>query len=190
MKIIAKYKDYYDFLQGIYGVDEKLVYDRRDGVSINERTALLYPQDGDRVVISAAGKTYPAIFHEGKWSCKRESFVKFFEDKKPKKRVGLYRRTVDSPPKWYDKVFEASTDLNAIECEPVLIKSPSYKTSFKPSLLSDYGIASVLSPEQAFINISAFLGWMVDNPPLPDILTDKEKVVSHGFDLKTSFRHR
>lgn len=27
-----------------------------------------------------------------------------------------------------------------------------------------------------------------DNPPLPDNMTDKDKVLSHGFDLKTSFR--
>lgn len=29
MKIISKYKDFYDYLVGIYGEDEKLVYDRR-----------------------------------------------------------------------------------------------------------------------------------------------------------------
>jgi hypothetical protein len=27
MKIISKIKDYYDYLQGIYGIDEKLVLD-------------------------------------------------------------------------------------------------------------------------------------------------------------------
>ena len=30
MKIISKYKDYYDYLVGIYGEDPKLVLDRRD----------------------------------------------------------------------------------------------------------------------------------------------------------------
>jgi len=28
MKIISKYKDYYDFLQGTFGIDEKLILDR------------------------------------------------------------------------------------------------------------------------------------------------------------------
>lgn len=28
MRIISKYKDYYDYLQGINGVDEKLILDR------------------------------------------------------------------------------------------------------------------------------------------------------------------
>lgn len=30
MRIISKFKDYYDYLQGIYGVDEKLILDRTD----------------------------------------------------------------------------------------------------------------------------------------------------------------
>ena len=29
MKIISKYKDYYDYLGGIYGRDDTLTYDRR-----------------------------------------------------------------------------------------------------------------------------------------------------------------
>ena len=29
MKIISKYKDYYDFLTGLYGIDNKLILDRR-----------------------------------------------------------------------------------------------------------------------------------------------------------------
>jgi hypothetical protein len=28
MRIISKFKDYYDYIQGIYGVDEKLILDR------------------------------------------------------------------------------------------------------------------------------------------------------------------
>ena len=28
MKIISKFKDYYDYLQGVYGVDDKLIIDR------------------------------------------------------------------------------------------------------------------------------------------------------------------
>ena len=30
MKILTKYKDYYDYLSGIYGEDPKLIFDRRD----------------------------------------------------------------------------------------------------------------------------------------------------------------
>jgi hypothetical protein len=35
MKILDKRKDYYDYLQGIYGIDELVVYDRRDSFPID-----------------------------------------------------------------------------------------------------------------------------------------------------------
>jgi hypothetical protein len=38
MKIISKYKDYYDYLVGIYGVDEKLILDRTDFVLTSKLT--------------------------------------------------------------------------------------------------------------------------------------------------------
>lgn len=37
MKIICKIKDYYDYLQAQYGIDEKVVYDRRDSFVIPTR---------------------------------------------------------------------------------------------------------------------------------------------------------
>lgn len=36
MKIIDNNKDYYDFYEGVYGIDEKVVYDRRNSVGYND----------------------------------------------------------------------------------------------------------------------------------------------------------
>lgn len=36
MKIIDKHKDYYDYIVGLYGLDNKVVYDRRDSVVIDK----------------------------------------------------------------------------------------------------------------------------------------------------------
>lgn len=33
MKIIDNKKDYYDYLMGVYGIDEKIVYDRRGSIT-------------------------------------------------------------------------------------------------------------------------------------------------------------
>lgn len=35
MRIITKIKDYYDYLQGVYGIDDKVIYDRRDAIYID-----------------------------------------------------------------------------------------------------------------------------------------------------------
>jgi len=37
MKIIDNKKDYYDYLSGIYGIDNLIVYDRRGSVPISTR---------------------------------------------------------------------------------------------------------------------------------------------------------
>ena len=36
MKIISKYKDYYDYLVGTYGEDPKLILDRREGFILSK----------------------------------------------------------------------------------------------------------------------------------------------------------
>lgn len=60
-------------------------------------------------------------------------------------------------------------------------------------LLSEYGIPSVLQPEQAYQEISMFLMSVVNEAPdsMPRTeMSSVQKVESHGFDKRISFRHR
>lgn len=60
-------------------------------------------------------------------------------------------------------------------------------------VLSEYGIPHYIQPEQLYQDIAYFVSnKMVSSPDLEvhDNMTDKEKIVQHGFDLKQSFRHR
>jgi len=50
MKILTKIKDYYDYLQGIYGIDELVVYDRRDAFPIDPTKK--WGDDIDRACLS------------------------------------------------------------------------------------------------------------------------------------------
>lgn len=52
MKVLSKYKDYYDYLVGIYGMDEKLILDRRECDIINEYT--LNPRTPEHNIINIA----------------------------------------------------------------------------------------------------------------------------------------
>lgn len=51
-------------------------------------------------------------------------------------------------------------------------------------------MAKFISAEEIYQQISAFIGYLKDHPEIPNKQTDLEKVQSHGFDLKKSFRHR
>lgn len=60
-------------------------------------------------------------------------------------------------------------------------------------VLSEYGVAHYIQPEQLYQDIAYYVSnKMVSSPDLEvhDNMTDKEKIVQHGFDLKQSFRHR
>ncbi|RRD40948.1 hypothetical protein EII29_00410 [Leptotrichia sp. OH3620_COT-345] len=50
MKIISKFKDFYDYKVGKYGIDEKLIFDRREPVVVDEKTLIpesVYKHIGD-----------------------------------------------------------------------------------------------------------------------------------------------
>lgn len=60
-------------------------------------------------------------------------------------------------------------------------------------VLGNIGFASIYKPEQLYQDLSYFMGNVIRDSPdtaLPHVLTDKERIVQHGFDLKQSFRHR
>lgn len=59
--------------------------------------------------------------------------------------------------------------------------------------LADYGFASLIDPQAMFQEIEYFLSTTVNGSPdtMPiHPMSNSEKIVSHGFDLKKSFRHR
>lgn len=180
MKIIAKTKDYYDYLQGKYGIDPKLVYDRRDGISMPDQS--VYNRDGDTVLISVAGIYYPAIWSEGVWHYDKATFIKCDRNSGKKNYFG------GNNERWFNVNHLLETDVNIELREPVLFKE-SFKDWKKPLTLQQFNFHKVMSAEQVYVAISGFLGWLVDNPPIPDKQTNREKILSHGFDLKKSFRH-
>lgn len=60
-------------------------------------------------------------------------------------------------------------------------------------ILGDLGLPAIYPAEQLYQDLSYFIGnKMKDSPDLqpPTVLSDKDRIVQHGFDLKKSFRHR
>jgi hypothetical protein len=59
--------------------------------------------------------------------------------------------------------------------------------------LGELGIGRLYSPEQIYQEISQFISnVMVENADIlpPVEISDKDKIVGHGFDIKQSFRNR
>lgn len=59
------------------------------------------------------------------------------------------------------------------------------ETHIKEIRLSDFGIQKIITAEEMWLRINNFL---LREKKLPDNQTNREKILSAGFDLKTSFR--
>ena len=61
MKIIDNKKDYYDYLSGVYGIDNLIVYDRRGSVPISPDCFLVA---GCRVLLQSENSPLRQAYHE------------------------------------------------------------------------------------------------------------------------------
>ena len=86
-----------------------------------------------------------------------------------------------------------NTDINIRLRQPILVsrnerpKDEDWGTSI---ILSDFKLIKALPAHDIFTQISSFLAWLKDNPEIPNKQSNEEKLLSHGFDKKKSFRHR
>lgn len=187
MKLITNFKDYYDFLIGKYGIDEKCVYERTNKYNPNFK---LEPLEYKAFRIHFCNTTYFGHYYRGKFYYGKDA-----ENHIPK-FIGnadifgkIYRGQTHDPLTWDGKKQYEYSYNEKLNCPIVLNGSHNYRQEFTGQLnvkLSDFGFGKVIEPEEAFIKISNFI---MREKEIPDNQSNKEKIVSHGFDLKTSFRH-
>lgn len=111
-----------------------------------------------------------------------------------------WRKDLDFYRGFYSEVF---LNLNKEAKSPIVIicnTNRYYRKNFgiqyipgSPELKQIKGFVSLYPPEQIYQDIYYFLSNQVNgspdiNPPVE--LSDKSKILEHGFDLKKSFRHR
>jgi hypothetical protein len=205
MKIISKYKDYYDYLAGINGIDEKIVLDRTEFTTPRLRT------EDEKVIVCIAGIEVHGFYN------KRDDKVYYGEDlllfaDDPKRgskwrfpwssnhEKYYYIKMEKSVPSWrspYVPFLKKPTPSKINEkmnC-PIVANTSSWiggttriddEHYGKFPILRDFNIASVFPPETIWNMLYNYLARTKD---IPNSQTDKEKIVSHGFDLKHSFRN-
>lgn len=206
MKIISKFKDYYDYLAGSYGIDEKLILDRTKFVN-------KFPYGENEVVrFFICGFVIEGLFRDGKfwYGSELEQFSqKHFRNwgnfgnyyyvpanKANPTWGGSDSRVLMSPMKFKDwmQVQETIAYQNRKEevCPndkydcPIIISSYSSDGYEMNPILSEYQFHKVFSAQDIWLMLNEWLGR---EKQINEMRTDKEKILSNGFDLKTSFRH-
>ena len=173
MLIITKHKDYYDYLQGIYGVDNNKVY-KRENYLIHQ--GWVEPLGGSYKTHCFAinNKTY--FIYEIKSG--------FYVDKRPTKwdLSFMFREPISE-----------KTDINIKKRKPIVygrLRGNKYEWWSGDPIMQSFDFYKILTAEQMYIEVETFLGYLKDHPEIPNKQTNVEKLESHGFDKKISFRHR
>lgn len=204
MKIISKFKDYYDYLTGIYGIDEKVVYVRQMTTSGGKPELIHFSSTNDCYwpnfgkfevklsVLYVLGVKYVFCEYKGKIYYGEE--IESILDKKDIYNISelktTYKNAVFGISEFWRStpaIHLSKTDLNDKYNCPIII-GPLYDSPDQRYLnprLSDYEFGRIIDPTTMYYNLSTFLAR---EKVIEDKMSDKEKIVSHGFDLKTSFR--
>lgn len=192
MKIISKYKDYYDHLQGAYGIDDKVVLDRRSAAQPN---LLLYtpsePGKYERMVFFICDRIYYVVIdHTGRCYA-GEDYKKYpftFDGRRKLAYIsGQFSVDVSHP----------KTDVNTILGCPILMSNPYSYGSYDYYDPRHFWFYPKLSPFKLAKELPAFeiytelYAWIERNKDvsIPDNRSDVEKLESKGFDKRSSFRN-
>lgn len=176
MRIIGGKRDYYDHLVSYYGFDDHITYDRRPFKEVSFKGR-------DRFLFYICGKIVPLIKKDNQF---------IFNPKDSRLSNGWHKGSGwhferDWMEKWYDRQTKVNVEMR----QPVLCSGDDFgmgETKYFIPCLADFGFAAKIEAHKMYERIYAFLGWLKDNPEPPNTQTDKDKIISHGFDLRSSFR--
>lgn len=200
MRIIDKNKDFYDYFQD-YGSD--IVFDRRGSYiltngELNRWVLWTRHEADDKYFLLQIGYTNwlilakPTKINRDGWGGYTvEDFslelIEMWKD---------YNKSVDFKfgeiKTHYTMEYITSKKFNhkTALIDDIKLGNFEYKNNFtekSPIVLSKTKLPSILNAQEVYIAIEEWLSHKKDDI-VHDSMTDKEKIVSHGFDTKSSFR--
>ena len=216
MLILGKFKDYYDYLCGIYGIDKDIVYDRTNayvlGKSDNLNDSIYFsreklsfdkPKKNARAwIVNDKGKSVfknvliGTIYH----------FVIEVGNTQYLFEVERYLDDINDDKVHIDVKFLMSFDISEKKSKEPLslipciyyryrfgsdvkkISSYDIKNEIKNPILKDTYITSYIDPTEIYDKIYNYL-ISIREKPIIDKRNDVQKLEGYGFDKKTSFRH-
>lgn len=185
MKIISKYKDYYDYLVGIYGEDPKIVLDRRD-FSKQE----LGNEAHFKIFI--CGKVVEGVWKNNQFYYRNDiknigKQHKYFSWLHSIDKVVTIKINDKITNVRYD-VYEDGENFNIKYNCPILCET-NYGGIERFPILKDINFHKVFNSQEIYKMISDWLSDRITEKELTsDNISNEQKILNKGFDLKTSFR--
>lgn len=212
MKIISKFKDYYDYLVGIYGEDPLLVFDRRNqnGTIIHKFPALpdeWQAEYGDCVGLAHlfVGNWHTWLFYTGQEVYTTSDIETVHSRVRHNKKYAPIVRfkngkeyAMPTKNQWHTThdyflttITRSHYEMVAYRHVPLVLiikkhywnESDSYYVN--PQLVS---LGIYVDENVVWQEISAYLGQLRSEQETSPSVPDKNKIENKGFDVKHSFR--
>lgn len=190
MKIISKYKDYYDYLVGQFGEDPKLILDRRTW------NRSYHIEDDMYFKIIIGDKQIDGVYKNNQYYYGHE-LDQFNVDNK--KRYFHIKHNQETQIRYETRQWRHLSAYVILNKEVININKRESAAAIYLQLedqskcydyprLSEFRIQSYMPPKDIWIELSSYLSKQIIEPIVP-VGDDKIRLISAGFDLKTSFRH-
>lgn len=216
MKILSTYKDYYDYLTGVWGEDPLLVLDRRDFKNISKDRYEFSDTTIRRVFIGNHcvqflsknrelyfGDSIPEVLGKG---IKKAEEINIFQRPSIEEKYGMkWEDLVEHGLHQIDGIYSRSSHTEIL-LKPFPCKRPKYLPEnvvigmgsfekedlywdLKYPILKDIGVNKLVPPETVYQWIVEYLSEQKNKQEFtPDLRTDIQKIEGKGFDRKSSFR--
>ncbi len=199
MLIIDRNKDYYDYLSHVYGVDKKVVFDRRGSVNLTNDDlismvdTLSYPRVKDltgNILLEVGYKQY--LFELSNFSGGEEFAIPTSFDIELKRVFTDYKHYFPTPISlrgcklkyiWRWKKF----DYNQPFTELLRVSTNKHTIQENP-ILKNTKITSIISEQEIWEELQNYISSLNNDKDVSLPMTDKERAETHGFD-KHSFRN-
>lgn len=212
MKIISRFKDYYDYYSNIYGIDEKINYNRKlfnkyDSIfkeikKTEFRPVLCYTKwemkyiDYDFYWLIVCGRQFLIYKKNSDPNFTLHILGSELDELLPHKKKGSFWDSYSNTPieYYYGFYTDKNLQLNIQEKSPIIVLNPKrnedFITSDSPILGTIKNFVSLYPADKIYQDICYFFLNQIHGSAdinVPVELDDKYKIQYHGFD-KISFR--
>jgi len=197
MLIVDKNDDFYDHYSHIYGIDKQIVFDRKGSILLTD-TSLFNHFYNMRIsqryfsLLEVGYKQYLFEFKDVKLTSPFNDpeyaldVIKVFDEQKH-----LFEKPMTIAPvsNTFYNAWQMFYNKNKMKKSVELRDITFENRNFDLPILKDTKLTKVLDAETIWKDLNVYISSQKNDKDVAIVNTDKDKIVNHGFDLKSSFRN-